>query len=196
MKNNMVSKVVVAVLVAATAFSTVGCSVNKSVTKTETHSYTDADGNTTSTTTTTVKDNNGTRTTTETTNTTSADEAVDDFEMVNYSEAAEATVATIAFENETGVDFAELYFASSNDSDWGSDILGDNAPLEDEERITFDSAFRYSNDNVLWDVKAVDSNGDYVTFEMLDMTSAEDPENIHIVFEYNAETEGYTATVF
>lgn len=104
-------------------------------------------------------------------------------------------VATIAFENETGVDFDALYFVESSDDDWGEDILGDKAPLADGEIITYDGGFTYSKDSIYWDASAVDSEGNSVPFDHLDMSEASDPQNITIVFEYDAANDTYTATV-
>ena len=180
--NTKVTKRVAAlILVAVAAFSVMGCSVEKTVTKTETH--TDADGNTTTTTTTKTTDNNGT-TTTETTETTDA------------AEDSEYIVATIAFENETGVDIYELYFSVGSNDQWGDEILGEDAPLADGEIITCPDALTYSPETGLyWDLLAADSEGASIEFEGLNLSDAADSENITIVLEYDAENEDYTASV-
>ena len=180
--NTKVTKRVAAlILVAVAAFSVMGCSVEKTVTKTETH--TDADGNTTTTTTTKTTDNNGT-TTTETTETTDA------------AEDSEYIVATIAFENETGVDIYELYFSVGSNDQWGDEILGEDAPLADGEKITCPDALTYSPETGLyWDLLAADSEGASIEFEGLNLSDAADSENITIVLEYDAENEDYTASV-
>ena len=184
--NTKVTKRVAAlILVAVAAFSVMGCSVEKTVTKTETH--TDADGNTTTTTTTKTTDNNGT-TTTETTETTDAE--------TDVAEDSEYIVATIAFENETGVDIYELYFSVGSNDQWGDEILGEDAPLADGEIITCPDALTYSPETGLyWDLLAADSEGASIEFEGLDLSNAADSENITIVLEYDAENEDYTASV-
>ena len=126
-----------------------------------------------------------TETTTETTESGPAEE----------TEEAELTVATIAFDNETNFDFAELYFSPADSDDWGDNILGDDAPLAVGEMITYNNALTYSEDSAVWDIKAVDADGNNVEFDGADMLTASDAENIDIVFEYDAENESYSATI-
>ena len=178
----MKNKIIVTLVVALTAVSLMGCNVT--TTKTYTETTTDADGNTTTTTTTETTDDNGTTTTTETTETT--DVAEDD----------EYIVATIAFENETEVDIYELYFSVGSNDQWGDEILGEDAPLADGEKITCPDALTYSPENGLyWDLLAADSEGASIEFEGLNLGEAADSKNITIVLEYDAENEDYTASV-
>ena len=174
----MKKKLLVTLMVAVAAVSLMGCHVT--TTKTYTETTTDANGNTTTTTTTTTNGN----TTTETTETT-AEEAAE----------PEATVATIAFENETDFDFAELYFASANSDNWGEDILGEDAPLAVGEVITYNERFTYSADNTVWDIKAVDADGSNIEFAGADMLAAADPTNIYLLFTVNEEDQTYTVTI-
>ena len=175
----MKKRIVVALVAAVAVVSLMGCNVT--TTKTYTETTTDADGNTTTTTTTTT---NG-ETTTETT----------EGEPEEEVEEVESTVATIAFENETDFDFAELYFASGASDNWGENILGDDAPLEVGEVITYKDSFTYSADNTVWDIKAVDEEGNNVEFPGADMKAASDAENIHILFEYDEENQSYSASI-
>lgn len=175
----MKKRIVFALVAAVAVVSLMGCNVT--TTKTYTETTTDADGNTTTTTTTTT---NG-ETTTETTESGPAEE----------TKEAELTVATIAFDNETNFDFAELYFSPADSDDWGDNILGDDAPLAVGEMITYNNALTYSEDSAVWDIKAVDADGNNVEFDGADMLTASDAENIDIVFEYDAENESYSATI-
>lgn len=176
------NKKALVLLMAAISISVMGCSTSKTVTRTESH--TDENGNTVTTTTTTVEDSNGTTTTTETTN---SNEAAEEDEFI---------VATIAFENETGVDIAELYFAPGSDDQWGEEILGEYAPLADGEVLTINDALTYSvKDGLYWDLKAADREGNTIEFEGLDMSYAANAEDITIVLEYDENEEDYTATV-
>lgn len=175
----MKRRIVTTMIAMAVAVSLMGCGVTTTTTYTET--TTDSEGNTTTTTTTTT---NG-ETTTETTESAPEEDG----------EEAQPTVATIAFDNEAGFDFAELYFSSSASDNWGEDILGEDAPLAVGEVITFNEAFTYSADNTVWDIMAVDSEGNSVEFNGADMTAASDPTNIYILFEYDEETQSYSAII-
>lgn len=177
----MKKKIVSAVMVVVMMFALMGCSVSKTVTKTET--VTDANGKTTTTTTITTNQNG------EKTETTTVEESAE-------AEAEDnRTVATLAFENGTGVDIYTLKFTSSMSDDWGDNVLGDNAPLADGETITFNNAFTYGADNVLWDLKIADENDHAIEFKELDVSQAADPEDITIVLSYDATEDAYTATV-
>lgn len=177
----MKKKIVLTMVAAVAAVSLMGCGITTTTTYTET--TTDADGNTTTTTTTTT---NG-ETTTETTQ--NGPEEVAEEEVAED----EPTVATVAFDNETNFDFAELYFSSVKSDEWGGNILGDE-PLAVGEVATFNEAFTYSADNTVWDIKVVDADGNNVEFEGADMTVADDPTNIYLLFEYNDEDQSYSVS--
>lgn len=193
MKKKVISKIVPMMLVVATAFTLMGCNVTKTVTYTETH--TDANGNTESTTTTTVEDSNGKTTTTETTN--SAESEVEPVEDVaeDINSEPEYIVATISFDNEAGFDIAEMYFSPGTSDNWGDEILGEYAPLNDGVEITFHDALTYSENSLQWELLVADSEGSTVEFSGLDMSYAEDPENIIILLEYDEDEQSYKATV-
>lgn len=180
----MAKKIAVIVLAVAATFSVVGCSVEKTVTTTESH--TDADGNTTTTTTTKTTDNNGTTTTTETTES-GTEEAAE--------EEAELLVASLAFENQTDFDFAELYFSLDGSDDWGEELLGSDAPLAVGEVITLYDALTYSPDGSVWDIKAVDAEGNSVEFDGADVTVTSNPEEVYILFTYDEENQAYSAEI-
>ena len=174
MKKKILSTMLAMVAVA----SLVGCNVTTTSTYTET--TTDADGNTTTTTTTTK---NG-ETTTETTES-GPEEA----------EEAELLVASLAFENQTDFDFAELYFSLDGSDGWGDELLGSDAPLAVGEIITFPEALTYSASGSVWDIKAVDAEGNSVEFDGADVTVTSDPEEVYILFTYDEENQAYSAEI-
>ena len=177
MKKKILSTMLAMVAVA----SLVGCNVTTTSTYTET--TTDANGNTTTTTTTTT---NG-ETTTETTE--SGPEEAEEAEEV------ELLVASLAFENQTDFDFAELYFSLDDSDDWGEELLGSDAPLAVGEVITFTDALTYSPDGSVWKIKVVDAEGNSVEFDGADVTVTSDPEEVYILFTYDEENQAYSAEI-
>lgn len=177
----MTKKVLAFVMAAVMVFALMGCTFTKTVTRTET--VTDTNGKTT-TTTTVTSTQNGKQTETTTVEQSDKAAAKDD-----------AIVATMAFENQTGVSIYTLKFSSTQSDDWGEDILGEFAPLEDGETITFNDSFTYHADNVLWDLKAADENDNAIEFRELDLSKVADPQNIAIVLTYDAESDTFSATV-
>ena len=162
----MMKRILAAILLTA---ALAGCTVT--TTKTSTSSTTDANGNTTSTTTTVTTGNNGT--TSETT------------ETVSYE-------ANMSFVNDSGYAFEELYLTEADAETWGDELLGDNAPLASGEYIN--GTFRYDTDNMIWDLRFIDEDGDDVTVEGIDFGAVEDPQNITITI--TIDDEGYyTANV-
>lgn len=174
----MKKRVLSTMLAMVAVVSLVGCNVTTTSTYTET--TTDADGNTTTTTTTTT---NG-ETTTETTES-GPEEAEED----------DLLVATLAFENQTDFDFAELYFSLADSDSWGEELLGSDAPLAVGEVITFPEALTYSAGGSVWDIKAVDAEGNSVEFNGADMAVASNPEDICILFTYDEENQAYSAEI-
>ena len=174
----MKKRIVATMIAMVAAISLMGCGITTTSTYTET--TTDADGNTVTTTTTTT---NG-ETTTETTESAAPAE----------EEEIVTTVATVAFENQTDFEFAEMYFASGAADNWGENILGDT-PLAIGSVVTYTDALTYSSDNTVWDMKVVDAEGNNVEFNGADMTVAADPENIYITFIFDEEAQSYTAEI-
>ena len=173
MKKRIQSIVMVAVMIVCLT----GC------TKTKTVSYTDENGNTTTTTTT---DKEGTTTVTENT---------DAEGNVTSSEEDGYITAALTFENISGVDIYELYIVPDYSDDWGENILGEkDIPLAHGESITWNNAFTYSEDDLIWDIRSVDVNGEDMKFGGLDVSLAEDRNNIVITLEYSTQ-HGYTASV-
>lgn len=180
-------KIVLTAVAAILALAMAGCSF--SVTRTET--VTDANGNTTTRTSTTTNDN-GKVTTSETVEVVEAATA----EEVQAAEAQdENIVATIAFENNSGVLIYGLYFSSALNDNWGDNILEGRDPLSDGYTATCRDALTYSADNMMWDLRIADSDGNTADFRGLDMSRAADPQNITIEMNYDAEQNSYFAVV-
>lgn len=176
----MKKKIFAAVLAAVMIFALMGCSTSTTVTKTET--VTDASGKTTTTQTVTTTQN-GTKT-----ETTTVEESVEEPDD-------DKTVATLAFKNVSGVDIYTMKFTSSLSDDWGEDILGEDAPLENNQIITYENKFTYHPDNLLWDLKIADKDDEVLEFRELDISQAADPEYITIVLTYDEAEQAYSATV-
>jgi hypothetical protein len=70
--------------------------------------------------------------------------------------------------NETGVDIAQLYISAASSADWEEDLLGENEilPSGNELAIHFSS----DEDAELWDIKIVDEQGDFITWERVNLT--------------------------
>lgn len=180
-------KIVLSAVAAILALAMTGCSFTSTVTKTET--VTDANGNTTIRTSTTTNDN-GNITTSETV------EVVEATEATEATEAqSELTVATLAFDNRTGLSISGLYFSNATDENWGADIFEGSDPLNDGYTITFTDRFRYNADNTLWDMKIETTEGRAIEFKGLNMTMAADPNYITILMTYDAEANTFSARV-
>ena len=172
-------KIVLTVAAVVLALAMTGCSFT--VTKTETS--TDANGKTTTHTSTTTNQN-GKITTSET------------VEVIEATEAQpEKIVATIAFDNRTGLTLSGLYLSSANDDNWGANILEGSDPLEDGYTITITDGLTYAPNNPVCDLKLEDPDGRSVDFRGLDISLAADSHNITIVMTYDAETDTYHARV-
>ena len=147
-----------------------GCSVKSTTTNTTT--TVDADGNTVTTTTTTSKDNGRVTESTETTEETGE----------NAESTEEYYTAELHIVNESGVDFYEMYCASNDDESWGDEVLGENSPLCDGERLNCHE-FKYSDDYMVWDFMFVDENDGELSFEAVDFEAASDPYDITLTIE-------------
>ena len=169
--NTNVSKRIAVVIIAAfAAFAAMGCSVEKTVTKTESH--TDADGNTVTTTTT---NHNGT--VTEETTTTAAPK--------HFSEVP------LAISNDMGWDIASISLKMSEDDEWSDDFLGDDEYIDDGVMV-HGINISYSEDNRCIDVHVADSEGESIDFTGIELPT-EVNEEIVLEFEYDAETDSFTA---
>lgn len=82
------------------------------------------------------------------------------------SQAAQVLEVPVVFENKCGVDLKELYLSGAGRDEWGSNTLGSD--LKDGESAK--GTLLIDAENVKWDIKAVDGNGDSVEFEGLDLS--------------------------
>ena len=171
--NTKVSKRIAAVIIAAfAACSVMGCSVEKNFTSTTTHTVTDANGNTTTTTTT---NNNGV--VTKETTTTAAPK--------QFSQVP------LAISNDMGWDIASISLKMSGDDEWSNDFLGDDEYIDDGV-MAHGINVSYSEDNRCIDVHVADSEGESIDFTGIELPT-EASEEIVLEFEYDAETDSFTA---
>ena len=84
------------------------------------------------------------------------------------SAAAQSNVLQlpVTFENKCGVDLKELYLSGAGRDVWGSNVLGSG--LKDGESAK--GTLLIDADNVKWDIKAVDGEGESVEFQGLDLS--------------------------
>ena len=205
MKSNKRKTIAIALASALLLAALTACHLNVTATNTDTH--TDANGNTTTTTTVTTNGKTTTTTTTETaastaSEETTAEESTEAAEETTAEETEEETEAEteaelieadMLFENNSGVDIYELYFAESSADNWGDELLGGAAPMVDGESLN--GTFRYHADSTLWDLRFVDADGNEIIFEQLDFSLAEDPEDVTISITADPESDGYLATI-
>lgn len=68
--------------------------------------------------------------------------------------------------NETGVEIYELYVSPTTADDWEEDVLGvDTLPSGDSVKITFNDREKRGK----WDLKVVDSKGNSIEWEALNL---------------------------
>ena len=175
MKNRTIKLIATLALSVCVMATLAGCTT----TTTTTNTTTDENGNTTTTTETTTTDENG-NTTTETTTETSSDSDV------------ETITADFAVNNETGIDIYAMYIVTSDAETWGDSLVDSDDPFLDGEVLT--GSFNYDENNLIWDLRIEDEDGDSVEFNGIDFSYADDPENITITLYVNDEG-GYSATI-
>lgn len=85
------------------------------------------------------------------------------------SSAAQATTieVPVTFQNGLPIDLTELYLSGAGRAEWGNNLLpsGIKAGQSAKGALVIDA------ENVKWDVKAVDTNGDAVEFQGLDLSN-------------------------
>jgi hypothetical protein len=73
--------------------------------------------------------------------------------------------------NETGVEIHELYVSPTTADDWEEDVLGvDTLPNGESVKITFEDREKRSK----WDMKVVDSKGNSIEWEALNLLEISD----------------------
>lgn len=171
-------KIVLALTVIAIAVSLMGCSVSK--TTTTTHTVTDANGNTTTTTTITTNQNG------EVSETTTVETGTADSEEIRI---------TLSVQNDCGVSAQELYIARSDSDEWGEERLGDLAPLNTDEVIHFNNFLLNDANDVLWDLQFVDDEGEELNFAKVNISAAENPEDVTLILWYDESDDSYNIHV-
>ncbi len=85
------------------------------------------------------------------------------------SSAAQATTieVPVTFTNSLPIDLAELYLSGAGRDDWGNNLLPSGIKAGQSAK----GALVIDQDNVQWDVKAIDNNGDAVEFQGLDLSN-------------------------
>ena len=95
----------------------------------------------------------------------------------------------VVFENKCGVDLKELYLSGAGRDEWGSDTLGGQG-LKDGESAK--GTLLIDANNIKWDIKAVDGNGDSVEFEGLDLSNC-DSSGVTMTLAFNGDDFVVTA---
>lgn len=68
--------------------------------------------------------------------------------------------------NETGVEIHRLYVSPSSSEYWEEDVLGEyTLPIGESLEITFSP----KEDAALWDLRVEDADGDFITWEQLNL---------------------------
>lgn len=87
--------------------------------------------------------------------------------LANYGGKKVITVQ-VEITNSTGADLYTLSMSPSNDESWGGNLL--DAPLMADESGT--TAMTFTEDTLVWDILAADSEGTTLTFAGLDFSEA------------------------
>ena len=93
--------------------------------------------------------------------------------------------------NGTDVDFAELYTSSINVEDWGSNLIGNGVTFGPGSGIQ--ATFNVDANNLKWDFKAADSNGDSLEFNGLDLSNC-NTSGVTVKLSYDRATQTGTIT--
>lgn len=93
--------------------------------------------------------------------------------------------------NGTDVDFSELYTSSSKIEHWGENLIGGGTTFAPGS--TIECTFGVDVENLKWDFKAVDSEGDSLEFEGLDLSDC-DASGVKVKLSYDRNTQTGTIT--
>ena len=96
------------------------------------------------------------------------------------SAAASVLEVPVVFENKCGVDLKELYLSGAGRDDWGDNLLASG--LKDGESAK--GTLLIDANNIRWDIKAVDGNGDSVEFQGLDLSNC-DASGVTMTLSFN-----------
>lgn len=103
-----------------------------------------------------------------------------DEEETEDAEESEIIQVPAKIENQTGVEFAALYFSGASLEEWGDDLLEDTLP----DGSAADVTLNIDENNLQWDLRAEDSEGTAIEFQGLDISEASsDGFTIVLTFE-------------
>lgn len=80
---------------------------------------------------------------------------------------AEVVKVPITIVNSTGLELHEMYLTGAQIEDWGDDVLGG---LTMAEATYVELVLNVDEENVIWDVQVVDSEGTTITWEGIDIS--------------------------
>lgn len=93
--------------------------------------------------------------------------------------------------NTTDIEFSELYTSGAGIDNWGESILG--AGVKFGAGTAVKTAFNVDANNLKWDFKAVDSAGDSIEFQGLDLSNC-NTTGVTVKLSYDRDTKTGTIT--
>ena len=91
--------------------------------------------------------------------------------IVTATTVARSGKQDFVLHNETGVEIHELYVSPTTTDDWEEDVLGvDTLPAGESVKITFEDREHRAK----WDLKVVDSKGNSIEWESLNLIEISD----------------------
>ena len=91
--------------------------------------------------------------------------------IVTATAVARSGKQDFVLHNETGVEIHELYVSPTTTDDWEEDVLGvDTLPAGESVKITFEDREHRAK----WDLKVVDSKGNSIEWENLNLIEISD----------------------
>ncbi|MDR3597766.1 hypothetical protein [Clostridium sp.] len=97
----------------------------------------------------------------------------------------------VTIENGTDVDFSELYTSGTKVDVWGDNLIGNGVTFSPGKAI--EATFNVDVNNLKWDFKAVDGNGDSLEFQGLDLSNC-NADGVKIKLTYDRSTQTGTIT--
>lgn len=108
-------------------------------------------------------------------------------ENTENSESTKVIQVPVTIVNNTDVDFHELYTSGSGVDEWGENIIPEGQVLSPGTQLS-QIAFTIDENNVKWDLLAMDANGDSLEFYDLDLSNC-DVSGITISLTYDRDTQ-------
>lgn len=115
---------------------------------------------------------------------------IDQFEALinNYGAQASITIP-ITVQNDTGADLYTLAMSPANSNSWGSNLIGEGL-LSGESAS---STMTITQDTVVWDLLAADSEGTPIEFYGLDFSIVDAVQGATLVLYYDEAAQSYVA---